>query len=182
MGCREFTGRGWVFSRDERPCERVTGHGNRENDRDGGAAEYKDGLCKKGENQECLWRVEKIKREERGQMLRGLPWTLLSLKQEDRITQWVKMYISLFLSLYLSSSGLSCGTRDLFFFFFFGCSMWDLVPSPWITPGPPALGVWSLSHRTTRKVYISLWRLGKLSKHGFMWLQSQPHRWDQTPP
>ena len=30
----------------------------------------------------------------------------------------------------------------------FSCRMWDLLP--W--PGPPALGVWSLSHWTTREV------------------------------
>ena len=31
-------------------------------------------------------------------------------------------------------------------------SMWDLVPWPGIEPGSPALGAWSLSHWTTRKV------------------------------
>ena len=31
------------------------------------------------------------------------------------------------------------------------CGRWDLVPWPGIEPGPPALGTWSLSHRTTRK-------------------------------
>ena len=30
------------------------------------------------------------------------------------------------------------------------CSMWDLVPWSGIKPGPPTLGVWSLSHWTTR--------------------------------
>ena len=30
--------------------------------------------------------------------------------------------------------------------------MWDLVPRPGIEPGPPALGVWSLTHWTTREV------------------------------
>ena len=33
-----------------------------------------------------------------------------------------------------------------------GCGMWDLVPWPGIEPEPPALGVWSLSHWTTREV------------------------------
>ena len=32
------------------------------------------------------------------------------------------------------------------------CSMWNLVPWPWIKPGPPALGVQSLSHWTPREV------------------------------
>ena len=31
-------------------------------------------------------------------------------------------------------------------------SMWDLVPRPQFEPGPPALGVWSLSYWTTREV------------------------------
>ena len=30
--------------------------------------------------------------------------------------------------------------------------MWDLVPQPEIEPRPFALGVWSLSHYTTREV------------------------------
>ena len=30
--------------------------------------------------------------------------------------------------------------------------MWDLVPQPGIKPRPPALGVWCLSHWTTREV------------------------------
>ena len=34
---------------------------------------------------------------------------------------------------------------------FFSCGMWDLVPRPRMEPGAPALGVWSLSHGTTRK-------------------------------
>ena len=39
---------------------------------------------------------------------------------------------------------------------FFSCSMWDLVPSTGIEPGPPALGVWSLSHWTIKDVHIYL--------------------------
>ena len=31
-------------------------------------------------------------------------------------------------------------------------SLWDLIPWPEIEPRPPALGVWSLSHRTTREI------------------------------
>ena len=42
---------------------------------------------------------------------------------------------------------------------FFGYSMQDLVPRPGIEPGPPALGVWSLSHWTPREVPVSAcWR------------------------
>ena len=40
--------------------------------------------------------------------------------------------------MYLDALGLSC-------------AMWDLVPRPGIKPRPPALGVWSLSHWTTRE-------------------------------
>ena len=32
------------------------------------------------------------------------------------------------------------------------CSLWDPVPWPWIEPRPPALGVQSLSHCTTKEV------------------------------
>ena len=41
---------------------------------------------------------------------------------------------------------LCCGIQTLSF------GMWDLVPWPGIEPGPPALGVKSLSHWTTREV------------------------------
>ena len=33
-------------------------------------------------------------------------------------------------------------------------SMWDLILPPGIEPGPPALGVGSLSHWTTREVPV----------------------------
>ena len=57
----------------------------------------------------------------------------------------------------LFALGLSCGMWDFqsslqhvgFFFFFFSCSMWDLVPRPGIEPRSPALGIWSFSHWTT---------------------------------
>ena len=43
------------------------------------------------------------------------------------------------------------------------CGMWDLVPWPRIEPGPPALGVWSLRHRTTREVPWSVfWITGSV--------------------
>ena len=49
------------------------------------------------------------------------------------------IFLKLFSFMYLAAPGLSC-------------SMWDLVPWPGTEPGPPALGVWSLSHWTTREV------------------------------
>ena len=39
---------------------------------------------------------------------------------------------------------------------FFCCVMWELVPQPGIEPKPPALGVQSLSHWTTREVPCGL--------------------------
>ena len=42
----------------------------------------------------------------------------------------------------------SCSIQTL------SCSMWDLVPWPGIEPGPRALGVWNLSHWTTREVPV----------------------------
>ena len=47
--------------------------------------------------------------------------------------------------MYLAVPSLSCGTQDLFSFFFnavcgiFSCGMWDLVPQPRIEHRPPAL-------------------------------------------
>ena len=32
----------------------------------------------------------------------------------------------------------------------------DLVPQPGIEPGPPALGIWSLSHRTIRRAPVDV--------------------------
>ena len=40
----------------------------------------------------------------------------------------------------------SCGTQTL------SCSMWDVFPGPGTEPKPPELGVWNLSHSTTREV------------------------------
>ena len=50
----------------------------------------------------------------------------------------------------------------------FSCGMWDLVPRPGIELRPPALGVWSLSHRTTREVpskylFASTWEEKQLT-------------------
>ena len=44
----------------------------------------------------------------------------------------------------------SCSMRAL------SCCMWDLVPWLGIEPRPPALGVWSLSHWTTRGISVTL--------------------------
>ena len=49
----------------------------------------------------------------------------------------------------------SCDMRTL------RCGMWDLVPSPGIKPGPPALEAQSLSHWTTREgPILAFLRLG----------------------
>ena len=47
---------------------------------------------------------------------------------------------------YLAVLGLLCSLWTP------SCSMWDLVPWLGIEPRPPVLGVWSLSHWTTREV------------------------------
>ena len=47
----------------------------------------------------------------------------------------------------------------LFIWLSLGCSMQDLVPWPGIEAGPPALGVQSFNHQTTRQV--SPWRFGQ---------------------
>ena len=66
---------------------------------------------------------------------------------------FLKIFIYLF--IYLAVPGLSCGTRDL------RCRLQDLLVAAcmqdlalWsgIEPGPPALGVQSLNHWTTREV------------------------------
>ena len=46
------------------------------------------------------------------------------------------------------------------------CSMWDLVPWPGIKPRPPVLGVWTLSHWTTREVPVTLYLDRKLQALG----------------
>ena len=50
----------------------------------------------------------------------------------------------------------------------FICSIWDLVPWAGIELGPPALGAWSFSHWTTRKVpYMTVFWLidGEVTEH-----------------
>ena len=59
--------------------------------------------------------------------------------------------LSMACRIFIAACGLfSCGTWTL------GCGMWDLVPWPGIEPGPPALGVQSLTHWTTREVPESI--------------------------
>ena len=54
-----------------------------------------------------------------------------------------KKIINLFIWL-CRVSAAACGI--------FSCGLWDLVPQPGIELGPPASGVWSPSHWTTREV------------------------------
>ena len=44
----------------------------------------------------------------------------------------------------------------------FSCGMWDLVPQSRIEPGPPTLGVCSLSHWTIREVPCDILEMVKL--------------------
>lgn len=48
----------------------------------------------------------------------------------------------LFLCIYFTVPGLSCGAHNIIF----SCYMWDLVPQLVIEPRSCALGVWSLYH------------------------------------
>ena len=52
----------------------------------------------------------------------------------------------------LAVLSLSCDMLDLLAAAcrILSCDMWNLVPLSGIKPGPPALGAWSLNHRTTR--------------------------------
>ena len=78
--------------------------------------------------------------------------------------------------IYLAVLGLSCSMWTL------RCSIWGLVPLWGIKPRPPALGVWSLSHWTTREV-PSLF-LEQLSKWLYCWFPNfnvkniYNERWD----
>ena len=79
---------------------------------------------------------------------------------QARILEWVAIsssrvlfFFNIYLLTDLATPGLSCklgifscGVWTL------SCSTWDLDPCPGIKPGPSALGVWSLSHWTTRDV------------------------------
>ena len=58
----------------------------------------------------------------------------------------------------------------------FSCAMWDLVPWPGIEPRPPALGVQSLSHWTTREVPC-FFKDGSLK---FSNLNTQEHHWGDS--
>ena len=50
-------------------------------------------------------------------------------------------------SIFVAARGIfSCGMQTL------SCGMWDQVPWPGVKPRLPALGMWSLSHWTTREV------------------------------
>ena len=65
------------------------------------------------------------------------------------------MFIYLF-NLFISAvPGLSCNMRDLLVAacrLLVAACMQDLVPWPGIEPRPPALGAWSLTHKTTKEV------------------------------
>ena len=77
-------------------------------------------------------------------------------------------FFSLFLKKYLffrlHEVCTSCGMQTL------SCGLWDLVLWPGIEPRNPALGAWSLSHRTTREVPRSFFLrcFWKFSQQGFL--------------
>ena len=63
-------------------------------------------------------------------------------------------------NIYLTALGLSYDTQDLWSLLWhakpFNWDIWDLVPWLGMEPGPPALGLWSLGHWTTREIQY-LW-------------------------
>ena len=73
---------------------------------------------------------------------------------------------------YLAVLGLSCGTRNLYCSTqdLFSCGVCDIVPWPGVIPGPPALGLWSLSH----------WTTGEVPKHQKSWTSSYPWIWPNS--
>ena len=93
---------------------------------------------------------------------------LLHLYQHLLIIQWFNTsfsLLSIFVFVIYSSTGSSLWcTGFLIFVITYGifswgiwtlsCNLWDLVPWPGMEPGPPALGVWSPSHWTTREVPV----------------------------
>ena len=79
--------------------------------------------------------------------------------------------------IYLAALGLSSSTRSLVAV----CGI--LVPRPGIKHRPPALGAWSLSHWTTRKVPVMFaFHTDPLLKGDSSWLISEipvpPHTWN----
>ena len=57
---------------------------------------------------------------------------------------WLRWVLVAIHGIFVATLIVACGV--------FSCGMWVLVPCPGIKLGPPALGVWSLSHWTTREV------------------------------
>ena len=78
---------------------------------------------------------------------------------------------------YRSGVPLNCSYPLFIYLFLFiwllwvlvvACSLWDLISWSGIEPGPCALGVWSLSHWTTREVTpTGLLEQGRGKKHGW---------------
>ena len=126
-----------------------------------------------------------LKQKQKHQHKRGL--TLLSLVNHKLVTfagemKWEgccksphctqisflkKTYFYSFIWLLLQTTALSTHLfpfkKKIFIFISWAmlglsCGMWDLVPWPGIKPGPPALGVLSLSHWTTREVPTHLFQ------------------------
>ena len=81
--------------------------------------------------------------EPAGLLSRGVAKESEMTWQLNNIIPFLNLNIYLFIWL---SRIFSCGVRTL------SCYMWNLDPWPGMEPGPPALGVWHLSHWTTRDV------------------------------
>ena len=64
-------------------------------------------------------------------------WTWVSCILGRCFTVWATREVMREAFIYLTAPGLSCGTQD---FWFFSCSMWDLVPWPGFKPGALCIG------------------------------------------
>ena len=85
----------------------------------------------------------------------SLPVKFLKGEKQHNMDLWVLSFFNIYVFIWLRLVKIiACSIVDL------SRSMWDLVPWPGIEPGSPALGVWSLSHWTTREVP---WRISDSS-------------------
>ena len=75
-----------------------------------------------------------------------VPSEFLLLCLDSKAIDLVPLFIWLYQVLTAAHRTFSCIMWTL------SCGLWDLVPQQGIEPNPPVLGVWSLSHWTTREV------------------------------
>ena len=97
--------------------------------------------------------AESARHAKRGQFILPLPFVLFRHWTHKIRPTYIVILFLLFIYLAVQVLVVACGA--LIFTEtcrMFSCGMWDLVPWPGIKPAPPALGVQSLNHWTTREV------------------------------